>query len=235
MLNQIFKGVLALVAGVGLLSGAPLAEASQWLVIHVDGAALTPGTLLMEQQRVTLTDGALLTLLADDGQVLKLTGPYSGIPGQKSSTRGKEKDLVVIASLLQGHSQPTSTLGALRRVSRKGAPPRAVDVDRSGQQCLSSDPVVLWRSNATTQESVRISDTLGKTLISLMWPIGEAQLEVPADYFNDGQGYRIQRGNYAVKLQIRKAAQPLDNTAALTAWMAESGCQTQALSILRDL
>lgn len=235
MLNQVFKGALALLVSGVLLTGAPLAEAGQWLVIDVEGATLAPGTLLVEQQKVTLADGARLTLLADDGQTLKLVGPYSGIPEQKSATSGTGKNLIVIASLLQGHSQPASTLGALRTSSQKAPPAGAVDVDRSGKQCLSSDPVVLWRGNAMAQESVTLTDAWGKTLTSLIWPMGEAQLAVPAHYFNDGQGYRIQRGNHKVQLQVRKAAQPVDNPAALAAWMAESGCQAQALSVLRNL
>lgn len=235
MLKQVFKGTLALLVSGGLLMGAPLAEAGQWLVIDAKGAALKPGTLLVEQQQVTLADGAQLTLLADDGQTLKLVGPYSGVPGQEGATRGKGKNLVVIASLLQGHSQPASTLGALRASSRKTPPAGAVDVDQSGKQCLSSDPVVLWRGNATAQESVTLADAWGKALVSLMWPMGEAQLAVPAHYFNNDQNYWIQRGSRKVQLQVRKAAQPVDNPAALAAWMAESGCQAQALSVLRNL
>jgi hypothetical protein len=235
MLNQLFKRALALLIGAVWLGGAPLAEAGQWLVIDAEGTTLAPGTLLVEQQKVALADGARLTLLADDGQTLKLVGPYSGIPEQKSTTSGTGKNLVVIASLLQGHSQPASTLGAFRTSSRRTPPAGAVDVDRSGKQCLINDPVVLWRGNAMAQESVTLTDAWNKTLISLIWPMGEEQLAIPARYFNDGQDYRIQRGNRKVQLQVHKAAQPTDNPAALAAWMAESGCQAQALSVLQDL
>lgn len=235
MLKQIRRGLL-LLAGGGLLLGATLAEAGQWVVIDATGTKLTPGTLLTEKQKVTLAEGERLTLLADDGQTLKLTGPYSGVPGEKGSAGGGGKNLVAIASLLQGHSQPASSLGALRAVSRKTPPPGAVEVDRSGPRCLATDPVMFWRSNATAQEAVMLTDAGGKTLASLSWPMGEAQLAVAAEYFADGQTYWIQRRSApAVKLEVRKAAQLVENPAELAAWMAESGCQAQALSVLQDL
>jgi hypothetical protein len=159
-----------------------------------------------------------LVLLANNGQVLKLQGPYSGIPAETGASFEKDDNLVVIASLLQGHSQPTATLGALRTGFSKRAPAGAVNVDRPGKQCVSSDPMLLWRANATSQESLTVADAWGKPLVNLTWTMGAAQLEVSAGYFNDGQDYWIQRcGGRQVKLQIRKPAQPMDNRAALVA------------------
>ena len=236
MLNLIFKRALALLMGGCLLMGASLAEAGQWLVIDAEGTTLAPGTLLVEQQEVILAERARLTLLSNDGQTLKLAGPYSGIPEQKSAANWKEKNLVALVSLLQGHSQPASALGGLRASSRKTPPAGAVDVDRSGKQCLSSDPVVLWRGNAISQESIILTDARGKTLDSRTWPMGEAQLNVPAYHFSDGQDYWIQRrGSTAVKFQVHKIAQQMDNPVALATWMAENGCQAQALNVLKNL
>ncbi|MDQ5908553.1 MAG: hypothetical protein QG599_644 [Pseudomonadota bacterium] len=235
MLNQICRRVLLLVSGGLLLSGASLAQAGQWLVIDAEGTTLTPGTLLTEQQKVALSEGARLTLLAENGETLKLDGPYSGVPGQKSAAGSDGKNLAAIASLLQGHSKPTTTLGVLRSGSRRTAPPGAVDVDRPGKQCLSRDPVVLWRGNATTQESMTLMDASGKMLANLPWPMGEAELTVPADYFQDGQSYQIQHGSRQASWQVRKASQSMDNLVATAAWMADSGCQAQALAVLQEL
>lgn len=235
MLHQVSKRVLLLISGGLLLSGAALAQAGPWLVIDADGTPLTPGTLLTEQQKVTLAEGARLTLLAEDGETLKLDGPYSGVPGQKNTAGGDGKNLAAIASLLQGHSKPATALGVLRSSSRKTPPPGAVDVDRSGKQCLSRDPVVLWRGNATTQESMTLTDASGKMLANLTWPMGEAELTVPTDYFQDGQSYQIQHGSRKASWQVRKASRSMDNLVATAAWMAESGCQAQALAVLQEL
>ncbi len=234
MLNQVCKRVMLLTVGGVFLSGAALAEAGQWLVIDAEGTTLAVGTLLTDQQKVTLSEGARLTLLAENGETLKLNGPYSAVPSEKNPAGGDGKNLTAIASLLQGHSKPTTTLGVLRG-SRKAPPPGSVDVDRSGKQCLGSDPVVLWRGSATTQESMTLTDASGKTLANLPWPMGEAQLTVPVDYFTDGQSYQIQHGTRKVSWQVRKAVQPMDNPAAIAAWMAENGCQTQALAVLQEL
>lgn len=123
MNKQGMGGVLMASVGLFLLGASPLVEAGQWVVIAAEQTALRPGALIPGDKPLKLTEGAQLTLLAEDGKTLKLTGPYSGVPDGQSKGGGGSSNLNAIANLLQGHSQSTSTLeascGAVTRGGRR--------------------------------------------------------------------------------------------------------------------
>ncbi len=229
------RALMVLIGSV-LLGTSPQVEAGQWVVIAAEQTSLQPGALLDGKQPVKLADGARLTLLAEDGKTLKLTGPYSGVPGSGGATGARTDNLTAIASLLRGHPQSTSTLGAMRgNSSREPSTADLINVDHSGERCLNSDPVVLWRGNAADLESVTLTDAQGARLASFTWSAGEARLPTPGRYFEDGKTYLLQRPDKSVSLRIHKAAAAPSNQAALAAWMAKSGCKAQALSVLSQL
>ena len=72
-------------------------------------------------------------------------------------------------------------------------------------------------------------------LARFTWPVGEARWSIPSRSFEDGKNYLLQRPGQSIRLRIHKTAAPLDNPAALAAWMARSGCKAQALSVLAKL
>ena len=222
--------MLMALAGLALLGGSPLAVAGQWVVIAAEQTALQPGALLDGDQPLKLAEGAQLTLLAEDGKTLKLTGPYSGAPGNGSAAGVPADNLTAIASLLQGHQQSASTLGVMRGNDLR-LPPTAdlINVDNSGERCLSGDPVVLWRGNAVNAEQITLTDAQGEQIAHLTWPAGKAELAAPGRYFEDGKSYLLQRTGKPVSLRVHKTATLPGNPAALAAWMAKNGCKAQAL------
>lgn len=230
------SSTLMAMAGLALLGAAPLVEAGQWVVITAEQTSVQPGALLDGGKPLKLAEGAKLTLLAEDGKTLTLTGPYSGAPGDGTPAGAPTGNLTAIASLLQGHQQSTSTLGVMRSGnSRVPATADLISVDSSGERCLSHDPVILWRSNTTQTEQIALVDAKGVSLASFAWPAGEAQLPVPARYFEDGKSYLVQRSDKPISLQVHKAATMPNNPAALAAWMATNGCKAQALIVLGGL
>lgn len=234
--KQSLGNTLMAMAGLALLSASPLVEAGQWVVITAEQTSVQPGALLDGSKPLKLTEGAKLTLLAEDGKTLTLTGPYSGAPGDGTPKGAPTGNLTVIAGLLQGHQESTSTLGVMRGNNAKTpATADLINVDNSGDRCLSNDPVVLWRGNVTQAEQIALVDAKGAALASLTWPTGEAQLPVPGHYFEDGKRYLVQRLDKPISLQVHKAATMPNNPAALAAWMAKNGCKAQALIVLGGL
>ncbi|MDS4042243.1 MAG: hypothetical protein RKP20_13805 [Candidatus Competibacter sp.] len=232
-----FGKILMVLAGLVLLAESPPVAAQQWVVVAAEGVSLQPGTLLDGKRPVKLAEGARLTLLAEDGKTLKLTGPYAGTPeksGDATDVRGE--NLTVIAGLLQGQQQSTSMLGAMRGNAARLAPTAdLIDMDNPGARCLYGDPVVLWRGNPAASEQVTLADAQGARLASFTWPTGEARLAVPDRYFENGKSYLLQRTSRPVTLEVRKSPSLPDNPAALVAWMASNGCKAQALSVLGGL
>ena len=119
MRRQDSKKVVIALAGLLLLAGSPPVAAGQWVVIAAEHASVQPGAILDGKQPVKLAEGARLTLLAENGKTLKLTGPYSGVPEAGGAGDVRGDNLTVIADLLQGHSQSTSALGIMRGGRRK--------------------------------------------------------------------------------------------------------------------
>ena len=231
-LGQILVGL----AGLALLGTAPLAAAGQWVVIAAEQTTLQPGAMVDGDQPLKLAQGAQLTLLAENGKTLKLNGPYTGAPGNGSATGAPTGNLAAISSLLQGHQQSASTLGVMRGNDSR-QPPTAdlINVDQSGERCLSGDPVVLWRSNAANAEQVTLTDAQGASLANFTWPANAAQWPAPARSFEDGKNYLLQRPDKSISLRVHKTAAMPDNPAALAAWMAKNGCKAQALIVLGGL
>ena len=231
-IDRILMTSLGLIA----LVGPALVEAGQWVVIAAEQSTLQPGTLVPGDKPLKLAEGAQLVLLAEDGKTLKLTGPYSGVPSGRSKGGGESSNLNAIANLLQGHQQATSTLGVMRGASVvEPLTADLINVDSSGERCLTSDPVVLWRSNTTALEPVTLADANGSRLASFTWPAGVARLSTPSRYFEDGKSYLLQRPGKSVSLRVHKGAPSPANSAALVGWMAKSGCKAQALSVLAKL
>lgn len=237
-----------LVASVGLvlLGASPLVEAGKWVVIAAEQSSLQKGALLDGKQTVKLAEGAQLTLLAEDGKTLKLIGPYSGVPDPGESKGGGGSSLEAISRLLRGHRESASTLGAMRGggslgIMRGGSLQESstadlVDVDSSGERCLTQDPVVLWRGSTAHSEQVTlVADTHGAPPTSFIWPAGEARWSMPSRSFEDGQSYLLQRAGQSIRLRIHKMTEPPNNPAALAGWMAKNGCKEQALSVLAAL
>lgn len=234
--KQGLGNTLMAMAGLALLGASPLVEAGQWVVVVAEQTTMQPGAMLDGSKPIKLAEGAKLTLLAEDGKTLTLTGPYSGAPGDGTAAGAPTGNLTAIASLLQGHQQATSTLGVMRGNNAKvPATADLINVDSSGERCLSADPVVLWRSNATQAEQIALVDAKGAPLANFTWPAGEAQLPVPGRYFEDAKSYLVQRADKPISLKVHKAATLPNNPAALAAWMAKSGCKAQALIVLGGL
>lgn len=112
-----------LATGALLLTIPALSTAGTWVVVAAEQASFQPGDLLDDSKSVTLADGARLTLLAETGKTIKVSGPYSGIPGSEGAAASqKNADLKVIANLLQGHQQKNTVLGVVRSTPARELP-----------------------------------------------------------------------------------------------------------------
>jgi hypothetical protein len=194
MSNDWRRKISRLLVGGVLLAGASLAVAAPWVVVTAERTSYKSGALLDDKTPIKLGEGAQLTLLAEDGKTLKLTGPYAGVPGNSGDKGAQTNNLTAIASLLQGHRQSTSTLGVMRSFGSDAASPDPIEVDKSGEHCLISDPVVLLRDNIAKTEEIALVDEQGATLATFTWPARQAELPVPARYFQDGKTLSVATG-----------------------------------------
>lgn len=110
-------GVIRYALAIGLLavavpSGAR-AQGSSLVVFAAQGVPLKPGDTVDGSKPFVLEAGQTATLISDNGKMLKLKGPFSGVP---LSDAGRQGGTVTdaLAALVQAPRTTAATLGASR-------------------------------------------------------------------------------------------------------------------------
>ncbi len=225
-------------------SPAAAAEARFAVIAATDaGDALAPGTELTASDTISVPQGAVVTLIAEDGQIIRLEGPYEGTIDRsaKPATTGGAKDWSPIMALIAEGNDETSVLGAARGLdTASGVPGQPgvwqLSVDSSGPRCTRAGHVELWRRKAgrAVKVSVRSEDDRRR---GLDWRAGAHHLTLPDD-FRVGEGrLLVSVGGDLRELTLHIAPQSLADAAPgkVLSWLIDRGCRRQALALIDAL
>jgi hypothetical protein len=149
------RTLAALTIGTTLLASP--AWSAELVVVEARGLTLKPGQVVDDTQKLTLQRGDEVTLVDENGAVIKLRGPYDAAPSASSSGSGVDVSNV-LAALSAGGSQ--SSMGVVRaKVENVTLPnPWVVDVTHSGKACVrAGTSVVFWRQQAAGAAKLRIT------------------------------------------------------------------------------
>jgi hypothetical protein len=113
--------------------------------------------------------------------------------------------------------------------------PWAVNIDRSGPRCIQREVVVLWRHDAAATQKVTISRANASMAAEAEWAAGDNLLPVSGKRFRDRAQYRVEHGNRQVSLTMHIVPKKITGPAEQAAWMAQTGCRTQALAMLDSI
>jgi hypothetical protein len=218
---------LALTALIGLGLAAP-ARADGLVVAEARGAGLQPGQTIDAGQTIKLTAGQRLTLIAGNGAVIKLIGPFEGVPDPDGQRTGSVADSLL--KLTSQTTQSTSTLGAVRAPDAAPPEPWLVAVASSGHRCVEAGrPVVLWRPAVPAEQPLEISPVDRAWEATATWPAGVDRLTLPAQFpAQDDAAYAIAVGNTTSTVTLHLMPPAFDRDAMRVAWMMDKGCTTQA-------
>lgn len=226
-------GLSAWIAG-PTLAAEPAVPDSQAAAVVISGekGALTPGTLLRADSRVSVQAGASLRLVDRSGSVVVIEGPYSGPLAAKlgaSSQSGSDAAFKAVAALLAE--------SVVLRGVRSGAGPRptspwAVSVHSDGVGCAPAERLTLWRSEAAEDGQLEIDLKTGGRKARLVFGKGRQEVSIPASLFTDGATYGVSLDKKPVSLTLKIAPQPRMSAIEQAAWMATSGCKLQALATI---
>lgn len=237
------RGVLAGVlgaAGMAALAWAGSVEAGEsMVVVHAKGAPVAPGTLVDGSQPFTLSTGAELTLIRENGEPLVLTGPYAGTPEALTSA-GSFNVADALAGFLSRNAESTASLGAVRAagVGPDPAPePWLVSVHEAGTACVKEgDPIVLWRQSASETQELMLSDGEGIRRGRTEWRAEQDRMQVPDSFeIEDGGALVAGLDGARNRIDIRMVPAALDTPGEQAAFMARAGCAKQALAMLGTL
>lgn len=225
--------VIAGAAALALLT-AP-ARADGLVVAEVHGGSLKPGQTLDAAQPVKLEVGQRVTLIADNGAIIKLTGPFDGVPDPQGKRMGSVAD-----SMLKLASQSTQgawSMGAVRAPESPPPEPWLVSVGSSGQRCLQDGrPVVFWHNPPAAETDVEISPADHAWRADTKWPAGLDKLAMPADFpAEDNRSYVIAVGGDSATVTLHIIPPVFSSDAMRAAWMLEKGCIGQARVLVDSL
>ncbi len=223
-----------------VLAAMPWSEAARsadLVVVEAHGIALKSGQVVSDAEPLVLAEGQRVTLLAEDGNLIKLRGPFAAKPvGGGQDDAGVARSL---KGLLARDDVRTNELGVVRGGGQrvKLPEPWLVAIEQPGTFCIrEGDPVVLWRSTATKEGDLAVFALDRSWKMTATWPRGADRLTV-LDVLVPQR-----KTTYLVALDGNREAITLNNIPAAVhtdkmraAWMIEKGCRAQAEALLRTL
>ena len=210
------------------------ALAGQLVVLETRGTSLKQGDAVDDAKPLALKDGELLTLVADDGSVLTLRGPYDKAP---SAVAGGDGAVLALDALTTRTTQ-RNVAGVVRDATIEVhlPSPWLVDVSHPGAACIkTSERPVFWRADSSSG-TLTIMPEDRSWSAEAPWPNGASTLPAP-DYFpvRDGRTYLASFGGSSVAVNINILPEALANARMQAAWMIEKGCIAQAEALIKTV
>ncbi|WP_372395002.1 DUF4384 domain-containing protein [Azospirillum sp. HJ39] len=230
-------GAAAVVLGCGH-AAALRAEA---VVVASSAPGYAQGQLVPDGQAVRLPDGANATLLFANGRLLRLRGPFDGVPGDRPDSASAGHATAARAGPGDDRFMQ-SDLGAARALGNPldAALDRALALDPalSGTQCVKAGTTPLLRRPAEPGlDRLVLQDAGGNSGAPVSWSGGATVPWPQALPLADGADIRALRpdGSTLGTLHVRMVEAA--GGAALAVRMASAGCTGQigaAMAALRD-
>jgi len=227
------RRTLGIVAVAGILAGAAPTFAGQLVVLEARGTALKQGDSVDDSKALTLKEGEEVTLVADDGSVVTLHGPYD-----KAPTAGGSDAAVLALDALTTRTAQRNVAGVVRDATIEVHLPNPwlVDVSHPGAACLKNgERPVFWRASSEGG-TLTIMPSDRSWSAEAPWPRGATTLQAP-DYFpiHDGRTYLASFGGNEVAVTVNVLPPALGNARMQAAWMLEKGCVAQAQALIKTV
>ncbi len=204
---------------------------AQWLIVSSSSPAFEPGQKV--DGVLQIPDDGEITLLANDGRVLRLSGPLQGykLPNLQDSGTG----LVDSLATMLGGGEGNSRLAAFRQFGRSY--PWTVHAEKAGRYCVSGHAEnSLLRQRPYRRSLLTVTGEQGIEQ-SYAWPEEAPRLKwllkLPD---GDRQLLRLQLDQQVpVDIELVVVPARLPSDAHRVQWMAENGCERQAVLLLDQL
>jgi hypothetical protein len=226
-------GGLPALAVAALIWGAASAAATELVVVEARGVSLKQGDAVDDAQPLKLLDGQMVTLVADDGSILTLRGPYDQAP--KGGNGGVDV-AGALAALATGKAQ--NVAGVVRSANTEVhlPDPWLVDVSHAGVACVRpGERPVLWRASESGGTLTMMpADRSWRAQTD--WPAGSPTLQAPSNFpIKDGRTYLADFGGKPVAVTLTQIPPKVTNPRMQAAWMLEKGCVAQAEALLKTV
>lgn len=204
------------------------------------------GAVIDGTEFLKLQPGQEIFLISPTGQLIKLTGPYEGIPLKKNEGKDKKSVKEAIKNLLSTSGSQVESFGITRsaddvfKLGSKPAPlpsPWIIDATKNGPYCLQEkDKLILWRNEKASTSAIAITIPKNGWNANASWSAGKSKLALPDSMPRlEGIVYRINLDGQAVQGVLNIIPKTVQSKAAQAVWLKEKGCVPQFLTLVRSL
>ncbi len=229
----------------GLLGFSITGLTADLVILESSSVRYPAGQIVDGDLGITLTEQETLMIVAANGSIFTIQGPFDGVPSATTTEEPPVK--AALEQLLAADKLDTTGLGAVRSGEDGGTDavdtrptPWYIHVDQSGQQCFTSGTeLVLWREDNQDAQEVELQRLSTAESVVLAWPAGSNARDWPESIAaEDGESYLIRKVDQIQSTQIITLALPsgsVSSDAAAVAWLAAKGCPRQAEKLMRNL
>jgi hypothetical protein len=239
MINVTRSAAVALLLGLATLAAAP-AEAEDAVLVSSTVAGYIPGSVITDDQILSLPADASAILLFRSGSIMRLKGPFEG-KLQTARPAGAPSGTEGLVQALRGQGATVSVIGATRGFTVQTARTAMadglvnIDVQSSAIYCVGANDTLWLRGYSGAGATIQLRR--GHSLREVAWPKGAARIPWPADVLID-DGDRFDIVDNAGKIAATMIFHRFQPPSSATAWIAAgllSGCRSQMGPALREL
>jgi hypothetical protein len=229
-------GRLPALAAALILGTASAATAAELVVVEArGGVSLKQGDTVDDAKPIKLEDGQMVTLVAEDGSILTLRGPYDQTPTGGGS--GGVDVANALGALAAGKAEDVAGVVRSANTEVHLPAPWLVDVSHPGVACLRpGEQPVLWRASDAGSGTLTMMPSDRSWRAQAPWPAGSPTLQAPGNFpIKDGRTYLADFGGKPVAVTLTQIPPKVTNPKMQAAWMLEKGCVAQAEALLKTV
>lgn len=219
-----------------MLAALPAAAKIDMVVMEARGVKLQQGQVIDGSVNLTLTDGQQVSLMMQDGRMIKVKGPFDKPPAPAEATATANVQLALQLLVTQQSSRERA--GVIRGGPGMVIPPEpwVVDVSSGGLRCLEADSTItLWRPDASASVALEVAPNDRSWKADVTWEKGEDHLALPHNVpVRRRSPYVVRIDNKDVNITLVSLPTSLTNDAMKAAFMMENGCDAQAKALFRQ-
>lgn len=228
-------------AVLALLASSAVGFAADMVIVESTAPDLRAGQVITTATRLNIPPGSHIAIIGEDGKVIKLSGPFSGIAAPAAAATSDKGTVQALSRLFADKGPAANSWGTFRGVEIVGdgaSPPDvwSVDILRSETVCVpAGTQPALWRADASQPLSaILLQEATGREgAIDLN--AGQQTLPWPqTPEIVDGGSYAIRDadGNGERRLYVRVIPAGTAIGIPQVAWMSDAGCLRQAKALL---
>jgi hypothetical protein len=233
----------------------PALAASQYVIVASEPASkeFEPGRILNVNDNLEIPEGAVVTLLGEDGSVNAIAGPAnvtvtavsvetSSVAADNTQRDQKRSTLAKLAELLSGERNNADSLGVARSMRARPEPrglenPWVISIHQDGDGCVRNGKIKLGREDDSQGLSLAVGDDDNSGEHIFNWRKGEVEFLLPETVKAENSQIFVRAGRDRAVIAIHElpGGINLQNPVDVLGWMLDSGCTAQALAFTHQL